>query len=191
MASGLTPLDASLAPRADPLPRADARMGTTPVGDGGGATAPQRGNDAPPKKRDKAWAKNQGFRTPGHPVGLAKGVGPGSEARTMTPEPWGWPEKWGCAPGEGQRLLNPGMIPWTSQRGMPWPRQQTGALRSWRASGNWPQPPCSAATPRGSESPIFIPEAMGSSGMCVGGCGVRIPTPPELYTEGSRAAPAS
>lgn len=91
MASGLTPPDASLPPHADPLPRADARTGATPAGDGGGATEPQRGSDAPPKKRDKEWAKDQGSRAQGHPVGLARGVGLCPWRRTEALESWDAP----------------------------------------------------------------------------------------------------
>ncbi|XP_071603763.1 indian hedgehog protein isoform X2 [Heliangelus exortis] len=158
---------------------AGLETGPTPAGNGGGAIAPQRGSDAPPKKRDKAWAKDQSSCAPEHPVRLAGGVGPGSEARIMTPEPWGCPEEWGCAPGEGWRIFSTG--PAEEDAMTQEADQSTKALEGFfSAVASW-----------GSGSPLFFPKTMGNPRVCGKGCGMCILTHPELCTEGSQAAPAS
>lgn len=105
------------------------------------------------------WHKDRGSRCP---AGLAGETGPGSEARTLTPVPWGWPEEWGCAPGEGPRLLKPRMLPWTDRRQTPRPRQPSGALRPWRASGGWPEPRGSQQLPGALCPPALSPKPWGA-----------------------------
>lgn len=99
--------------------------------------------------------------------------------------PWGWPEEWGCAPGEGPRLLKPRMLPWTDRRQTPRPRQPSGALRPWRLLEAGQCLVAHSSSP-GLCVPRIYPQSHGVPG---GACGVPILVPSRAVYRGQPGCP--